>query len=134
MACYTCFPIQNFAQILRPRIVEAHPNSFLKGNMSDSEDRSGSELGHLPVEPDTVEDLFKALEGEGVSELQELSAEFWTRNKGKLDTLHNGRRALSLAAQKGNLRVVETLLDYGADVNVKDDGGQTALLLVAQKR
>ncbi|KAL3493957.1 ankyrin repeat-containing domain protein [Aspergillus germanicus] len=101
--------------------------------MSDSEASSGSELGPLPVEADTIGYLCKALEGEGVSELQELSAEFWTRNKGKLDTLHNGRTALSLAAQKGNLRVVETLLDRGAYVNAKDDSGQTALFLAAQK-
>ncbi|KAL2856071.1 ankyrin repeat-containing domain protein [Aspergillus pseudodeflectus] len=97
--------------------------------MSHSENRSGSELGPPSVEPDTIEDLCKALGGKGVSEL---SPEFWTRNKGKLDTLHDGQTALSLAAQKKNLGMVETLLKYDADVNAKDVGGRTALSYAAQ--
>ncbi|KAL3444601.1 hypothetical protein BJX65DRAFT_283211 [Aspergillus insuetus] len=87
----------------------------------------------LPVEPESIEDLCAALEGEGASKVQGLSEDFWTRNKGKLDTLYKGRTALSFAAEKGNLWIVKTLLGHSAIVNAKDNGGRTALSYAAQQ-
>jgi len=39
----------------------------------------------------------------------------------------NGLTALMLNAQWGNIDLVKTLLKYGADVSIKDEGGATAL-------
>ncbi|KAJ0416755.1 hypothetical protein BJY00DRAFT_291069 [Aspergillus carlsbadensis] len=100
--------------------------------MSDSEASSGPQLGPPSIEPGTTEELCDALRGEdGVK----LTAEFWTRNKGKLDTPHKGRTALSLAAQRKDLEIVKMLLDHGVNVNEKDAkvaGGRTALSYAAQ--
>jgi hypothetical protein len=38
-----------------------------------------------------------------------------------------GRTALMAAAESGNIRMVEALLNYGADLNVVDSNGRTAL-------
>jgi ankyrin repeat protein len=48
---------------------------------------------------------------------------------------HNkfNRTALMLAAQSGNYKIVERLLQFGADVNKKDNNGNTALSLTTDK-
>ena len=42
--------------------------------------------------------------------------------------------ALMEAAENGNLGIVKALLDKGADVNIKDIGGETALMRAAGRR
>jgi len=44
-----------------------------------------------------------------------------------------GVRPLMLAAAYGETAVVETLLDAGADVLARNDGGLTALMMVKEK-
>ena len=45
----------------------------------------------------------------------------------------SGKTALMYAAKGTNARVVEMLLDMGADVNAQDEQGETALIVAAGK-
>lgn len=50
-----------------------------------------------------------------------------------LRDITNGQTALHVAAQVGNIQIVQMLLSYGADVNSKDKNGSTPVMLVDQK-
>lgn len=43
----------------------------------------------------------------------------------------HGQTPLMRAAQNGHIRVMEVLLEHGADVNAQDDDGRTALMMAA---
>lgn len=43
-----------------------------------------------------------------------------------------GQTALMLAVSRGNVRMVQLLLNYGADVNVQDEDGSTALMCASE--
>lgn len=43
----------------------------------------------------------------------------------------HGQTPLMRAAQNGHIRVMEVLLEHGADVNAQDDDGRTALMIAA---
>ena len=44
----------------------------------------------------------------------------------------NGRTPLMAAAQKGNLAIVQCLLDHGAEINAQDHYGKTARWFAAK--
>jgi ankyrin repeat protein len=130
MACQTLPSSQNTPPSLILRSISNKIYHVLKSIMSQTGHRSASS-----VQPDTIEELCDALQrGDKV----DLTAEFWTRNNGKLNRTHNDRTALSLATRKQKYHVVRLLLERGANVNAGDardakvGGGRTALSYAAQ--
>ena len=61
-------------------------------------------------------------------------ASVYQRMKGRSGSrIGPGATPMMLAAQKGSVEVVRTLLDAGADVNARDDMGRSALALVTEE-
>ncbi|MEP6742776.1 MAG: ankyrin repeat domain-containing protein, partial [bacterium] len=72
--------------------------------------------------------MIKAAQEDNVQEVQELLP---GRNVNMRDT-RSGTTALEHAVRNGNREMVQLLLSAGADVNIRNTGGQTVLMMIGE--